>query len=85
MLCFVALCQFSCGEEDGVRIQLTEEQREAYQNLALERIDSLRPLLDSICDATFEDRVAIATDSIVQLRLEEEARLRTRIGQMQAQ
>ena len=64
-----------------MRIQLTPAQREAYQAIATEEIDSLRPVLDSICTATFEGRVAVATDSIVQERLEEELRLRARLGQ----
>ncbi|MCP9234407.1 hypothetical protein [Lewinella sp. JB7] len=76
----VTLC--GCGGEDeAVQIQLTPDQREEYQAIAASRIDSLRPLLDSLCSATFEDRVAVATDSIVQRRLEEELRLRARLGQ----
>ena len=71
----------SCGEEEAVRYQLTPEQREAFQAIAGERIDSLRPILDSICEATREERIAAATDSIVQVRLEEELRLRARLGQ----
>lgn len=71
----------SGGADDEVRIQLTAAERDRYQAIASERLDSIRPLLDSLCKATFEDRVAIATDSIVQRRLEEEARLRRRIGQ----
>ncbi len=76
---------FACGEEEAVRVQLTPEQRERYQQIATARITALRPLLDSMCTATFEDRVAVATDSIVQRRLEEETRLRLRIQQNRGQ
>ncbi len=72
---------FACGEDEAIRVQLTPDQRERYQEIARVRIDSLRPVLDSICAVTFEDRVAVATDSIVQRRLEEETRLRLRIQQ----
>ncbi len=72
---------FGCHGDESVRIQLTPDQRDAYREIASARIDSLRPLLDSLCQLNFEDRVAVATDSIVQRRLEEETRLRTRLGQ----
>lgn len=72
---------FACGQDEDVRIRLTADQRDAAQAIASERLDSLRPALDSLCEVTFDDRVAIATDSIVQRRLEEEARLRRRLGQ----
>ena len=78
LLVFLGL---ACGPEDEVRIQLTPAQRDAYTAIATAEIDSLRPVLDSICAATFEERVAVATDSIVQERLEEELRLRARLGQ----
>lgn len=71
----------ACGPDEQVRVRLTPKQTDAYQALARATTDSLRPALDSICDATFEARVAAATDSIVQRRLEEEIRLRTRLGQ----
>lgn len=75
------LLLLACESDDPVRLQLTPDQREAYQKLATSRIDSMRPVLDSLCALSFEDRVAIATDSIIQRRLEEEARLRARIPQ----
>ncbi len=76
-LCFFAAC--SGGETESVNVRLTMEERELIDELVTERMDSLRPLLDSLCQATFADRVAVATDSIIQRRLEEEARLRARI------
>ena len=72
---------WSCGPEEAVRVQLTPDQTDAYRAIASRRIDSLRPILDSVCTTTFEERVRLATDSIVQRRLEEEARLRSRLPQ----
>jgi hypothetical protein len=57
------------------------DEREQIDNLVKAHMDSIRPLVDSVCTATFDDRVAVATDSILQRRLEEEARLRARIPQ----
>lgn len=73
----------ACGatEEDLVNIRLTMDERERIDKMVTAHMDSIRPILDSLCQATFADRVAIATDSIVQRRLEEEARLRARIPQ----
>ncbi|PPK87414.1 hypothetical protein CLV84_0354 [Neolewinella xylanilytica] len=75
----------ACGPDEAVRVQLTPDQRDTFQAIASRRIETLRPLLDSICTATFEDRVANATDSIVQRRLEEETRLRSRLPQISGQ
>jgi hypothetical protein len=57
------------------------DERERLDNMTVAYMDSLRPVLDSLCEVSFEDRVAVATDSIVQRLLEEEARLRARIPQ----
>ncbi len=59
------------------------DERERIDNLVGKTMDSIRPRYDSICKADFADRVAVATDSIVQRMLEEEARLRARIPQNQ--
>ncbi|NJB87312.1 hypothetical protein GGR26_003092 [Lewinella marina] len=85
ILFLVGLLVSACEPEKAVRVQLTPEQRDAFQAIAAARIDSLRPLLDSLCQQSFEDRVAIATDSIVQRRLEEETRLRARLPQITGQ
>jgi hypothetical protein len=75
----------ACGSDEPVRVRLTPAQTDKYQEMAGAAIDSIRPLLDSVCEATFEDRVVAATDSIVQRRLEEEMRLRARLGQSMPQ
>ncbi|MGB3801758.1 MAG: hypothetical protein WA952_18210 [Lewinella sp.] len=85
VLILAALLSSACGPDEAVRVQLTPEQRDTFQAIAGRRIETLRPLMDSICTATFEDRVAIATDSIVQRRLEEETRLRARLPQITGQ
>ncbi|MBC6996314.1 hypothetical protein QWY85_19865 [Neolewinella lacunae] len=75
------LC-FACSpEQDELNVRLTLEDREEIDRRVTAYMDSLRPLLDSLCTASMTDRIAIATDSIVQRRLEEEARLRARIPQ----
>lgn len=79
MLCFgLSACS---PERDEVRVKLTLKERELVDQLVTAHLDSIRPILDSLCSATSLDRVAVATDSIVQRRLEEEARLRNRIPQ----
>lgn len=71
---------FGCSpEKEEVRVRLTLRERERVDKEVKAYMDSIRPLLDSTCAATTADRIAIATDSIVQRRLEEEARLRARI------
>ncbi len=79
LLSLVVLAACSGGETEPVNIRLTMQEREQIDEMVTTRMDSLRPLLDSLCKATFADRVAVATDSIIQRRLEEEARLRARI------
>ncbi len=73
---------FACSpEQDELNVRLTLEDREEIDRRVTVYMDSLRPLFDSLCTASMTDRIAIATDSIVQRRLEEEVRLRARIPQ----
>jgi len=67
------------ADREEVNVRLTMAEREELDKLVTTHMDSLRPILDNNCKETFADRVAVATDSIVQRRLEEEARLRARI------
>lgn len=78
-LAFLFLFSACKPERDEVRVRLTLRERERMDEMVKARMDSLHPLLDSLCAATTTSRVAAATDSIVQRRLEEEARLRSRI------
>lgn len=82
-LLLINLASCSSDSDENVNIRLTMDERERIDDLVGIQMDSIRPLYDSICKADFADRVAVATDSIVQRRLEEEARLRARIPQNQ--
>lgn len=66
-----------------MNIRLTMDERGRIDELVGEEMERIRPRYDSICKADFADRVAVMIDSIVQRRLEEEARLRARISQTQ--
>lgn len=79
LLLTLAAC--SSDNEEKVNIRLTMDERERIDDLVTQDMDSIRPLYDSICKADFADRVSVVIDSIVQRRLEEEARLRARIPQ----
>ncbi len=80
VLLMMAACD---GQEDKVTIRLTNEQRRRIDTLAAGQIKDLRYRMDSLCVADFEASVTGVTDSIVQERLEEEARLRARIPRPQ--
>lgn len=69
----------SGGDTQPVNIRLTMQEREQIDNMVTAHMDSLRPILEEQCDASYADRLAVAIDSIIQRRLEEEARLRARI------
>lgn len=80
LLLLLLLALTACtGESEEVNVRLTMDERERLDNLIVAHMDSMRPIMDSLCAVNFEDRVAVATDSIVQRLLEEEARLRARI------
>ncbi|MGB3546742.1 MAG: hypothetical protein WBA17_07195 [Saprospiraceae bacterium] len=80
----VVLTLAACdGREEKVTIRLTNEQRRRIDTLAAGQIKDLRLRMDSLCVADFEESVTLVTDSIVQERLEEEARLRARIPRPQ--
>lgn len=79
----LSLTTCSSGNEENINIRLTMDERDRIDELVSQDMDSIRPLYDSLCKADFADRVSVATDSIVQRRLEEEARLRARILQNQ--
>lgn len=79
LLTFLLTLTACTADSEEVNIRLTMDERERLDNLVVAHMDSLRPVLDSLCAATFDDRVAVATDSIVQRLLEEETRLRARI------
>lgn len=83
LICTISiLLLFSCGGpgvDDEVQLRLTSEQRREIDTLVANQVQVLRSVFDSACTADFSALVEAATDSIVQRRLEEEARLRSRI------
>ncbi len=80
LLFLVFILLSACGDgEETVTYRLTSKERRKVDTLVAAEVRILRPLMDSLCDANFADLVDEATDSIVQLRLEEELRLRNRI------
>lgn len=81
----LALTACASDADDNINIRLTMEEREQIGDIVGEEMTVIRTRYDSLCKADFADRVAVATDSIVQRRLEEEARLRARIPQIQGQ
>lgn len=80
LLILLAICS-GCEVEESVNIRLTMEERSQLDSRIIAHMDSLRPILEEMCTNTREDRIAIAVDSIVQRRLEEEARMRARLPQ----
>ena len=79
MLLLLTTCYYDNGE--NISIRLTMDGRERNDDIVGQDMGSIRTLYDSICKTDFAGRVAVVTDSIVQRRLEEEARLRARIPQ----
>ena len=78
LFCLLAACS---TEEEPVNIQFTVEERQRIDELVINELKTLRPEMDSLCRMSFDDRVAVAVDSIIQERLEEEVRLRARLNQ----
>ncbi len=75
----------ACGERQEEPLpELTYRQREIVDTLYMEYVTGMRPVLDSICEAQFEDRVARAVDSLLRVRRAEAERLRSRVLQEQA-
>lgn len=79
-LLLVSLFLSACGSKDtAVNLRLTPTERNRIDTLYTARLDSLRPIWDSLCELNYPAIVELAVDSIVEQRLEEEARLRARI------
>lgn len=76
---FSLLCGCAPDQSGDVNVRLTLSERERLDKMVLAHMDSIRPILEAQCERTQADRVAVATDSIVQRALEQEARLRARI------
>ncbi len=72
----------SCGGDNAeVNLRLTHAENKEINTLYTNRLDSLRPLWDSLCVLNHDSMVTYALDSIIKERLEEEALLRNRLTQ----
>jgi hypothetical protein len=80
----VLLLAVSC-EEKATQIRLTSSERVRIDTLTRQQVDSLIPVLDSICEAQYDSLVQHALDSIVELRRSEERKIRERLKQQQQQ
>jgi len=63
----------ACGEPE---IKLDRAARRTIDTLVNYQLDSIRPILDSLCTATKEEVIQQAVDSIVRERKKKEERLR---------
>jgi hypothetical protein len=79
-LCCLLLLAPSCKKQENIRIKLTARERALIDTMYTERIKVLRPLWDSICTNQHDSLLAIALDSIIRVRREEEIKLRARIS-----
>ncbi len=70
----------SCTERD---VRLSVNDRQAVDTIYLHKLDSLRPIWDTLCSANRDRMIQEAVDSLVRIRREEEARLRERINKQQ--
>ena len=68
------LGESACGEPE---IKLTRADRKHIDTLVNHQLDSIGPMLDSLCKVTRAELIQQAVDSIVQERQEKEKRLRT--------
>ncbi len=66
---------YSCNSEDE---KLTNKQLRLIDKLARQEIDSLRPIMDSLCDIRREKEFQTRVDSLLQVRLKE---LETKMNQ----
>lgn len=79
----VGLLSTGCGEQPETTIRLTSSERIRIDSLTKKQVDSLAPIVDSICTANQARMVEQALDSIIELRKAEERTLRERIKRKQ--
>ncbi|MEM6394758.1 MAG: hypothetical protein AAF741_00325 [Bacteroidota bacterium] len=79
---FISVCSIclscSADTEGGVDVRITGKESNFIDSIMQAESPSLREQLDSLCEIRQQSAVLAATDSIVQERLEEEARLKAR-------
>ena len=76
LICFLFLLVgfTSCSEPPPLR--LTSRQKERVDSLYVDSVKVLNREMDSLCDVRFETELSQMIDSLIQLRLQEEALLR---------
>jgi hypothetical protein len=80
VVALVLVLLWACsGGEEKVNYRLTSKERREVDTLVVKQVAELRTYMDSVCSAEFDERVGRITDSLVQERLEDELRLRSRI------
>ena len=75
-ICFFSILLFSlsaCGEPE---IKLDRAARRTIDTLVNHQLDSMSPILDSLCKTTRDEVIQQAVDSIVKERQKREERLR---------
>ena len=76
LIFFILLSFSSCGEPE---IKLTRADRKAIDTLVNHQLDSISPILDSLCRERSGELVQKAVDSIILERKKKEERLRLQI------
>lgn len=72
-LLLTSLGLISCGEPE---IKLTRADRKSIDTIVSRQLDSISPILDSLCDVESETIIQKAVDSIMKERRIKEERLR---------
>ncbi|MCB0546527.1 MAG: hypothetical protein KDD19_03010 [Phaeodactylibacter sp.] len=80
---FSAALMMACEPPEEAPIRLTSRERIQIDTLANQQIDSLRPVMDSLCEAITPEFLRRAVDSLVEVRKQEEEKLRARIQREQ--
>lgn len=78
LLTIFSITFFACDQEPP-QLRLTSTERVRVDTLFTQEVKTFRPYLDSICDANRDEMIRLAVDSIIEVRREEERRLRARI------
>ena len=82
LIIVISVSLLACGgKNNDVNLRMTHTENKKIEALYTSRLDSLRPLWDSLCVMNHDKMVSHALDSIIKERLEEEALLRNRITQ----
>jgi len=73
----------ACREK--IPLKLTSRQTDLADTIFLRQAKDLRVLMDSLCEAHFDERVQDAVDSMLVVRRKEEEELRARLRKLGAE